>query len=113
MRCGVPMEMNVGLQAMVQETLKDLPDEFKTSMQLDKPFYEAKPNETSASGLKGRVPVFEVLTFTDDIQEAILHSKGEEEIWKLARAKGMITMKEDAIVKSMAGILPFTEINEL
>jgi type II secretory ATPase GspE/PulE/Tfp pilus assembly ATPase PilB-like protein len=63
--------------------------------------------------MKGRVPVFEVLTFTKEIQEAVLHSKGEEEIWRLARAQGMITMKEDAIVKCISGRIPFVEINEL
>jgi type IV pilus assembly protein PilB len=111
--CGSVMEMNVGLTSIAQEPFKDLPDEFKSKLPLDQPFYETKPNETSPSGVKGRVPVFEVLTFTDAIQDAVLHSKGEEEIWKLARASGMITMKEDAILKCIAGVIPFTELAEL
>ncbi|HCC06509.1 TPA: type II secretion system protein GspE [Candidatus Nomurabacteria bacterium] len=111
--CGSKMEMNTGLTELVQKSFKDLPDEFKSKLPLDQPLYEAKPNATYANGTKGRVPVFEVLTFTGAIQEAVLHSKGEEEIWKLARADGMITMKEDAIVKCIAGRIPFIEINEL
>jgi type II secretory ATPase GspE/PulE/Tfp pilus assembly ATPase PilB-like protein len=111
--CASPMEMDVGMTEMVQKQFADLPDEFKSKLALDKPLHEAKPNANSATGLKGRVPVFEVLTFTPEIQEAVLHSKGEEEIWKLARATGMVTMKEDAILKSIAGLIPFTEINEL
>ncbi|MEI6810579.1 MAG: GspE/PulE family protein [Candidatus Nomurabacteria bacterium] len=111
--CGSKMEMNTGLTELVQRSFKDLPDEFKTKMGLDRPLYEAKANSTYANGTKGRVPVFEVLTFTSEIQEAVLHSKGEEEIWKMARAQGMITMKEDAITKCLAGIIPFVEINEL
>lgn len=111
--CGSKMEMNTGLTELVQKSFKDLPDEFKSKLPLDQPLYEAKPNATYANGTKGRVPVFEVLTFTSAIQEAVLHSKGEEEIWKLARADGMITMKEDAIIKCIAGHIPFVEINEL
>lgn len=111
--CGSKMEMNTGLTELVQKSFKDLPDEFKIKMGLDRPLYEAKPNATYANGTKGRVPVFEVLTFTTEIQEAVLHSRGEEEIWKMARAQGMITMKEDAITKCLAGIIPFIEINEL
>ncbi|MFA5132463.1 MAG: GspE/PulE family protein [Candidatus Paceibacterota bacterium] len=111
--CGSPMEMNVGLTSIAQESFKDLPDEYKSPLPLDKPFYEAKPNESSPSGVKGRVPVFEVLTFTDEVQDAVLHNKGEEEIWKFARAHGMITMKEDAIVKCINGLIPFTELAEL
>ena len=112
--CKVPMEMNAGLTTMVKEQyFKDLPDKFKSKLPLDQPLYEAKPNAQFATGMKGRVPVFEVLTFTASVQEAVLHSKGEEEIWKLARAEGMITMKEDAILKCINGIIPFVEINEL
>ena len=111
--CGSKMEMNTGLTELVQKSFKSLPDEFKSNMALNSPLYEAKPNAAYANGTKGRVPVFEVLTFTNEIQEAVLHSKGEEEIWNLARAQGMITMKEDAILKCIAGVIPFIEINEL
>ncbi len=110
--CEEPMESSESMKTMIQEQFKDLPDEYKKLLPLDQPLHQAKPNESSVTGLKGRVPVFEVLTFTDPIQEAVLHSKGEEEIWQLARANGMMTMKEDAIIKSIKGIIPFTEINE-
>jgi type IV pilus assembly protein PilB len=111
--CAEPVKMTTGMSEMVQNTFKDLPDEFKKKFPLDKPLNEAKPSKEHANGMKGRVPVFEVLTFTPEIEEAVLHNKGEEEIWKLARKNGMITMKEDAIIKSINGKIPFIEINEL
>lgn len=111
--CAEPMETSESMKKMIEEQFKDLPDEFKQKLPLDKPLHQAKPNETSPTGLKGRRPVFEVLTFTDEIQDAVLHGKSEEEIWQLARKNGMVTMKEDAILKSINGIVPFTEINEL
>lgn len=111
--CAEEMEMNDSIRTMVEEQFRDLPDEFKKDMPLDKPLHQAKPNEANPSGMKGRTPVFEVLTFTDEVQSAVLHSKSEEEIWALARKNGMITMKEDAIIKSIKGLIPFTEINEL
>ncbi len=111
--CAETVQMTTGLTEIVQESFKDLPDEFKKNLPLDKPLHEAKGNAQFANGMKGRVPVFEVLTFTQPIEEAVLHSKGEEEIWKLARANGMITMKEDAIIKCINGLIPFVEINEL
>lgn len=112
--CAVPMEMNSGLMAMVQEQyFQDLPSKFKNKLPLDKPLNEAKPTPKFATGMKGRLPVFEVLTITDTIQNAILRNLGEEEIWKLARSEGMMTMKEDAIIKCINGLIPFSEINEL
>lgn len=111
--CAEEMDMSEGVDVMVKEQFKDLADEFKTKLPLDKPLHVAKPSASYSSGLKGRLPVFEVLSFEKDIQEAILHRKSEEEIWQLARARGYLTMKEDAILKSIAGLVPFSEINEL
>lgn len=111
--CGEQMEMTLSLKEMAGKQFADLPDEYKKEFQINRPFYETKPNAEYPTGIKGRVPVFEVLHITDEIEEAILHNKGEEEIKKLARAKGMVTIREDAMLKCMEGKIPFTELAEL
>jgi type IV pilus assembly protein PilB len=111
--CAVPMEMNASLTEMIQTTFADLPPEWKAVLPLTKPFHIAQPNAQYATGMKGRVPVFEILTFDKDIEEAILRSKGEEVIWQFARKKGMLTIKEDALIKCINGKIPFAELNEL
>ncbi len=111
--CGVPMEMTPSLRELVEKQFADLPAEFKDEFRVDRPLFEVKPNDVSPTGMKGRVPVFEVLSITDEIEEAILHSKGEEVIRKLARANGMISIKEDAMIKCMDGKVPFIELAEL
>jgi len=47
------------------------------------------------------------------IEEVILKSPVEEDIFKAARTKGMLTMKEDAILKAIKGQIPFEQTNEL
>lgn len=111
--CGVPMEMTLSLKEMVEKQFADLDEKYKKEFQIDRPLYEVKATEQYPTGMKGRIPVFEVLTITDEIEEAILRSKGEEEIRKLARKNGMVSLKEDAMIKCMAGKVPFTELAEL
>lgn len=111
--CAAPMEMNASLTAMIQEQFKDLPDEHKAKLPLDQPLHMAVPSAQYATGMKGRVPVFEILTFNKDIEEAILRSKGEQAIWEIARKGGMLTLKEDALIKCINGKIPFSEMNEL
>ena len=111
--CGEEMEMTPSLKELVVNQFKDLPQEFKKEFKIERPLYEAVPNAQSPTGMKGRVPVFEVLHITDEIEEAILRSKGEEEIFKLARKDGMLTIKEDAMIKCMDGKIPFIELAEL
>jgi type IV pilus assembly protein PilB len=111
--CGSPMEMTPSLQEMVEKQFHDLPEEYKVKFNLTRPLFEAKPNAEFSTGMKGRVPVFEVLKITDEIEEAILRSKGEEEIWAIARKDGMVSIKEDAMMKCMEGKVPFIELAEL
>lgn len=48
-----------------------------------------------------------------DVERAILTNPTEQEIYAVVRKKGMLTMKEDAIIKSAQGLIPFSEANTL
>ena len=45
------------------------------------------------------------------MEQTILKTPTEQEIWKHARSKGMLTMKEDALLKAFDRIIPFEEFN--
>jgi type II secretory ATPase GspE/PulE/Tfp pilus assembly ATPase PilB-like protein len=47
------------------------------------------------------------------IEKVILENPIESAIYDAAREKGMITMKEDAIIKAMNKEIPFEEIGTL
>jgi type II secretory ATPase GspE/PulE/Tfp pilus assembly ATPase PilB-like protein len=102
--------MGEGLKAMIKKEFEELPESFREKLDLSRPVYQALPNEIAPSGTKGRVPVLEILELDDDIQNAIVNRKSEDDLWKIAKSKGMITMKQDAIIKSMNKIVPFVEI---
>jgi type II secretory ATPase GspE/PulE/Tfp pilus assembly ATPase PilB-like protein len=57
--------------------------------------------------------VYEMLKIDKEMQELILKNPSEADIYKIARAKGMLTMMEDAVVKSLKGEIPFTEVYTL
>ena len=49
----------------------------------------------------------------EDLEHVVLTNPTEESVYAAARAKGMVTMREDAIMKALAGEIPFEEINAL
>jgi type IV pilus assembly protein PilB len=108
-----PMEMTVGLKAFVNESFADLNKDVVAGLSLDRPLYEAVPSEMSPTGLKGRAPIVEVVSIDNDFQEAILKRQTEEDLVKIAKSKGILNMKNDAILKCMDGIVPFVEISNL
>lgn len=108
--CASPIDMTPAIKNMVVEQFKDLDPKYKDMMHLDRPFYQALPNAGYANGTKGRIPVLEMVEVDNDIQNAILSDASEDDIYKIARSKGMITMREDAMIKSMDKKVPFVEI---
>jgi type IV pilus assembly protein PilB len=61
-------------------------------------------------GYSGRIGVFEILTMTDQLSEVILREPGEVKIWEEARRQGMINMKQDGILKVLAGLTSLEEV---
>jgi len=50
---------------------------------------------------------------TKDVEQVILKNPTEVELLKIARQQGMLTMKEDAIIKAFGRVIPFEEVNTL
>jgi type II secretory ATPase GspE/PulE/Tfp pilus assembly ATPase PilB-like protein len=48
-----------------------------------------------------------------DIEHIILTNPVEQAVYEAARAKGMLTMRDDAVLKAFQGIIPFEEINNI
>jgi len=105
--------MNESIKIMIDHEFEDLPEKFKKEVPFGDNFYEAVPSAQCPGGTKGRMAVFEVLRVDKDIEKVILTNPTEPAIWKVAREKGMLTMKEDAIVKAFKGLIPFEEVNTL
>ncbi len=62
------------------------------------------------TGYVGRVGIYEVMTMSDSLREAIMKKTDAEEIKKIAIKEGMTTMLEDGLVKVKMGV---TTIDEL
>lgn len=108
-----PEPVDESVRMMIEKQFSDLPAEFRKQIPEIHNIYRAKKTASCPSGTKGRTGVFEFLEMDHELERIVLKNPGENEIYKYARAKGFITMKEDALVKSLKGITPFEEVNKL
>jgi type IV pilus assembly protein PilB len=95
---------------MIQKQFEDLPEEFKSKINFDRPILEAVASPDYPSGMSGRVAIFEMFKIDKEMQSIILKKPVESEIYKLARSRGMLSIREDAIIKALEGKIPFMEI---
>ena len=110
---GKPMEITESLKTMVDREFTDLPEEYKKEIPEKGQMFEIQATDKCPSGTKGRTAVFEMFAMDPDIEQVILRDPIESSVFKMARKRGLITMKEDAIIKAMQGIIPFEEIAQL
>jgi type II secretory ATPase GspE/PulE/Tfp pilus assembly ATPase PilB-like protein len=108
---SVPIEGSIKI--MIDKQFDDLPDEYRSLIPDTNVVYMASPTEDCPNGTRGRMAVMEVLEMDKEMEGVILKEPTELAIAKKARAKGMITMREDAIIKAMLRQIPFEEVNSL
>lgn len=62
------------------------------------------------TGYRGRTAVTEIFVIDDDLRQLILRSAIEKELTELARAKGMKTLRENAVQKVLQGVTTLEEM---
>ena len=110
---GKAVKVDASIKAMLDKQFEDLPEIYKKEIPFSKEIYEIAPVPNCPSGVRGRVAVMEALEIDKELEQIILKNPTEQEIWKYARSKGMLTMKDDAIIKVFNKVIPFEEYNTL
>ncbi len=101
------------MQKEFEEEIEKLPEQEKKNINLTNPLmlYRGKGcNECNNTGFKGRLGIFEVLPMEDEIEELTLKKVPASKIQEQAIKLGMITMKQDGIIKVLTGITTMEEV---
>jgi type IV pilus assembly protein PilB len=62
------------------------------------------------SGYKGRVGIYSVMSLSERLKEMTISRTAETEIAAVAREEGMLTLREDGVVKIRAGVTSLEEV---
>jgi type IV pilus assembly protein PilB len=73
-------------------------------------FEPAGCGRCNQNGYRGRVGVYSVMQLSDRLKEMTVTRAGESEIAAVAREEGMLTLREDGIVKVRAGMTSLEEV---
>ena len=110
---GKEVSIDGSLKMMIDKEFADLPKKYLSDLDFTDKVYDASPTGECPNGTRGRIPIFEMFEMDKEIENAILKNPTELEINKIVRARGMLKMREDAIIKAMHRIVPFEEVNTL
>jgi type IV pilus assembly protein PilB len=101
------------IKDLILEEIEKLPDEEKKKIKISPNFKIYEPlgcDECHYTGFSGRIGIFEVLEMTKNLEEIILKEPSEVKITEEARRQGMVTMRQDGILKVLKGETTIEEV---
>lgn len=76
-------------------------------------FVPAGCEKCNSTGFSGRIGIFEAITTDEDIEKIIPENPSEREIKKVARKQGILSMRQDGVVKILNGITSLEEVQSV
>lgn len=70
-------------------------------------------SKETPGGYSGRAGLYETIEVDEDIQKLIISHATANEIMRLAKSKGTVTMRQDGILKVLSGITSMEEVNRV
>ena len=107
---NVSEEIKKEIEKLPKEYLEELKKEVKNPEGSYQIYHSSGCEACKGKGIKGRIAIFEVLQMTRQLEEIINTNPVENKILEEAKRQGMITLRQDGIVKALKGLLSIEEV---
>jgi type IV pilus assembly protein PilB len=109
--CKKPEEAVPEVQKAIKTALEGLPSAVIAQFTPPYQIYHAKGCATcKGRGILGRTGIYEALLVTKELEEVMTTGVTTQKITELAKKQGMITLRQDGIVKALKGVVSIEEI---
>jgi type IV pilus assembly protein PilB len=109
--CKVKVPIKEELKKEIIKIVNNLPKEAKNEIEQVDYVYEPKGCEKcNFKGYIGRIGIFEFLKMSPELQDIILKEFNLNQIKEIAKSQGMISLKEDGIIKALKGLVNINEV---
>ena len=109
------VKMTSQLRELVDAEIRAVPEATRKEMEALRTdeISEGVVSSACPKGTRGRTGIFEAFEMTSELERIILESPSESKIQAEARRQGMVTMKQDGIIKVLKGVIGMRELLEV
>lgn len=103
--CKKEVKPEPEVEKVIRKEIDALPPQAQEKVDLDdiRIYKPVGCDKCGQTGFSGRIGIFEALEMTDQMSKLVLRNEGEGSIKKQAYKQGMITMRQDGILKALEG----------
>ena len=113
LKCREKIQIPSALKEQVETEIKAIPKSNKEDIARVKgeiQFYKGRGCKECTEGYKGRLGVYELLVMSDEVESLAVGKRPASEIKDAAIKSGMLTMKQDGILKALDGLTTIDEV---
>lgn len=114
--CKEEVKLSDAIRHEIERVLSQIPEaekklhKFQDGLKIFKGKGCAKCAE---SGMKGRIGIFEVFYVDEEVNDLLGSKVDEEKLRQIAQKQGMVTMKQDGILKVLEGLTTIEEVERV
>ena len=111
--CKVRVKPNPKIRELILREVEAIPDAAKADLNIPKnlEIYGTKGcQKCNNTGFSGRIAIFEAMAMTKTLSDIILKEPSETMLSKEAEAQGMITIRQDGLMKVLRGVTTIEEV---
>lgn len=111
--CKVSEDASPAFQKIIKTELDKLSPETRATINFTEPykiFHAPGCDICKGKGYVGRIAMFEILKMTPGLEKAISKGSGESDILEEAKNQGMITLRQDGVIKALNGFVSMEEV---
>jgi len=112
--CKIIKEANPEMSAVIEESLKNLPEavveNYKLKKRPYKIFYPNGCQKCNHKGFTGRIAIFEVVMLTEELKNLIYIGATESQLREVLPNQQFVSLRQDGIIKALQGLVNLEEI---
>lgn len=112
-KCAKKIILNEKIKKILRKELENLPSEIKPNLDNIEVFQAQGCLDCNNTGYRGRIGIYEMLKKTPRIEETIITVPSIPIMKKVAIEEGMITIKQDGILRILEGITTIEELERV
>jgi len=112
-KCKKKIKPKKEVKDLILKEVEKLSPKIREKIKIPKPFNIWAPTgckECGREGFSGRVGLFEVMEMTESLADIILEVPTIEKVAEEAKRQGMVTIKQDGILKVLEGVTTIEEV---
>lgn len=111
--CKKEITLEGDTQKEIETTLNDIEDKTQIPNDRSKIWTASGCEKCNNTGYKGRVGIYEAILIDNKIEDAVEMNPSEREIWIAAKGQGILTMKQDGVLKILGGLTSIEELERV